>query len=355
MRTIGKILSVALLLFAGVLRMSAASENVNIRFRFGKSESDLSKLEAFFSGIDASRIIGIEVKASSSPDGPYWVNKQLAEERASHVIDKVKELCPGLGEDAIKSTVIAEDWAGVARWLRRSGKAYKDEALKIVVETPASEKEAKLQDLYAGEAWDDLMRSAFPALRSVRVTVTLAEPALAEEAPKVTLEVKPEVQPSEASAGSEKIKIVFASGMRYLQPELGNNMAELQKLDAIAQTGKPLRIQSCSSPEGDPASNQALAKNRANSLVFYLKENFKLTDDKIVIDVKGEDWDGLYREAFDSYHEPNRDAVLEILGNTSLPGGARKAAVRLLDNGATWRHLINNQMPGLRAIYVSVE
>ena len=78
-RTIGKILSVALLLFAGVLRMSAASENVNIRFRFGKSESDLSKLEAFFSGIDASKIIGIEVKASSSPDGPYWVNKQLAE------------------------------------------------------------------------------------------------------------------------------------------------------------------------------------------------------------------------------------------------------------------------------------
>ena len=350
MRTIGKILAVALLFLAGAVRMSAATESVNIRFRFSKSEpADFTKLEEILTGPNASKVVGIELRASSSPDGPYWLNKQIAGERATYVADKVKELCPSLGEDAFKSTIVAEDWAGVAKWLRRSGKGYKDEALKIVNETPLAEREAKLKDLWAGEAWDDMMRSAFPALRSVRVTVTFAEEEKAE--PKVTLEVKPAAAPVD----SESVKICFASGMRYLRPDLGNNLAAFQEIDKMAESGKSLRIVSLTSPEGDPTSNAALAKNRANCLVVYLKENFKLADEKMIIDARGEDWDGLYREVHKTYQEANREKVLEILGNDALTGGAKKAAIRGLDKGATWKHLVKNQMSELRAIYVSAE
>lgn len=356
MRSVGKILAVALLFLAGAVRLSAATESVNIRFRFSKSQpADFAKLEEILSGPNASNVTGIELRASSSPDGPYWLNKQISGERADYVAAKIKELCPSLGEDAIKTTIIAEDWTGVAKWLRKSGKGYKDEALKIVNETPLAEREAKLKDLWAGEAWDDMMRSAFPALRSVRVTVSFAEEKTVEEQkpaePKVTLEVEPAGTPVDSGS----VKILFASGMRYLRPDLGNNLAAFQELDKLVESGKPLRLVSLTSPEGDPVCNKALAKNRANCLVLYLKENFQLTDDKILVDVKGEDWDGLYRAVVKSYNEANREKVLEILGNTALSGGARKAAVRALDGGATWRHLVKNQMPELRAIYVSTE
>lgn len=344
-RTFGKILATTFLFLAGVLRVSAATEDVTVRFRFGKADADLSKLEAVLSGPDASNITSIELKASSSPDGPYWVNKQLAQDRLARVTNKVKELCPSIREEAISSKVVAEDWAGVAKWLRRSGKAYKDEALKIVNETPAGEREEKLQDLWAGEAWDDLMRSAFPALRAVKITISYA--------PKVTLEVSAEEKSAESTVSSGCVKIVFAAGMRYVQPELGGNAAALADIAKMIESGKSLRIESWTSPEGDPVSNRTLAENRLKQVVKYLKENYALPEGSASSEVKGEDWAGLLREAEIGYQENNRDKVLEILGNDALSGGAKKAAIRGLDGSASWKHLIDNQMPALRVVTIS--
>ena len=347
-------MAVALLLGAGAVASWAAGESTTVRFRFGKAEADLSKLETLLSGTDASRIVGVEVRASSSPDGPYWVNKTLAEDRASYIINKVKELCPSLGDDAIKSTVVAEDWAGVAGWLRRSGKAWKDEALKIVTEGEASTREKKLQDLYAGEAWDELMRSAFPALRSAKVTVILADDGKAaaeESAPKASLEVKlTQVQ----SSGSS-IQILFPAGIRYVRPEYQDNRTAIDILKVVAEDGKPLTIRSYASPEGSPTANAALAKNRAECVRQYLTGELGVSEDRITVESCGEDWAGLAREAGKSFDRANRDDVLRILSDDSLSGGQKKAAIRALDGNATWQYLITNQMAILRSVIVSVE
>ena len=353
MKALRKIAVVAFLLLAGTFAAWAAGESTTVRFRFGKAEADLSQLEALLTGPDSSRIVGVEVRASSSPDGPYWVNKTLAQDRASYIINKVKELCPSLGDDAIKSTVVAEDWAGVAGWLRRSGKAWKDEALKIVTEGEASTMEEKLQDLYAGEAWDELMRSAFPALRSAKVTVILADDgktAAEESAPKASLEVKlTQVQ----SSGSS-IQILFPAGIRYVRPEYQDNRTAIDILKVVAEDGKPLTIRSYSSPEGSPTANVTLAKNRADCVRQYLIE-LGVSTDRITVESCGEDWAGLARKVEESYDGANRDEVLKILSDESLSGGAKKAAIRALDGSATWQHLIANQMASLRSVIVSVK
>ena len=343
-RTIVKILSVALLLFAGASHSYAASESVKIRFRFGKSDADLSKLEAILSGPDASKISGIEVKASSSPDGPYWVNKQLAEDRASRVINKVKELCPGLGEESIKTSVVAEDWSGVARWLRRSDKAYKDEALKIVTESDRATREEKLQDLWAGEAWDDLMRSAFPALRAVTVTIVYND-SIQEES-KVSLEV-----PADSTvSGQSSTVLLFPAGIRYVQPEFANNATVLQSLKEYVADCKSVRIDSYASPEGDPACNASLAKKRAECVRAYLVEIFGVPESKISVESRGEDWAGLREEVEKNYEGTNRDSLLGVLGDSSIPDSSRKAAIRALDGGATWRLLVASSMDSLRSV-----
>lgn len=339
-----KILAVMLLSLVGAVAVSAESRGVTVRFRFGKTDADFSKLEALLAGPDSSRVVGVEVRASSSPDGPYWVNKTLAEDRASCIINKVKELCPSLGDDAIKSTVIAEDWSGVARWLRRSGKSWKDEALKIVTEGEASTREEKLQDLYAGEAWDELMRSAFPALRCASITVVLADEAEAEPAtsPEVTLEDK-------------VARILFPSGIRYVWPGFADNKLALNALKVLADSGKPLTIKSYSSPEGSPAANAALAGNRAECVRQYLIGELGVPAERITVQSCGEDWAGLAVEVEKHYDGANRDDVLRILTDESLSGGAKKAAIRALDGSATWQQLIANQMAFLRSVIVSLE
>lgn len=353
MKALRKIAVVAFLLMAGAVASWAAGESTTVRFRFGKAEADLSKLEALLAGPDSSRIVGVEVRASSSPDGPYSVNKTLAQDRASFIINKVKELCPSLGDDAIKSTVVAEDWSGVAGWLRRSGKAWKDEALKIVTEGEASTREEKLCDLYAGEAWDELMRSAFPSLRSAKVTVILADGGTAtaeESAPKASLKVKPEQVESDSSS----VRILFPAGIRYVRPEYSGNSDAIDILKSIVKDGKPLTIRSYASPEGSPAANATLAKNRAECVRQYLTGELGVPAERITVESCGEDWAGLARKVEESYDGANRDDVLRILSDESLSGGAKKAAIRALDGNATWQQLIANQMAALRSVIVSV-
>ena len=337
----------AFLLMAGTAASWAAGESTTVRFRFGKAEADLSQLEALLAGPDSSRIVGVEVRAGSSPDGPYWVNKTLAQDRSSYIINKVKELCPSLGDDAIKSTIVAEDWTGVARWLRRCNKPWKDEALKIVTEGEASTREEKLQDVYAGEAWDDLMRNAFPALRSAKVTVILAE----EPAPKASLEVKDE----QVQSSGNSIQILFPAGIRYVRPEYASNGSTIALLKNLINNDKPLTIRSYASPEGLPDANATLAKNRAERVRQYLTGELGVPEDRITVESCGEDWAGLAREAGKSYDRANRDDVLRILLDDTLSGGQKKAAIRALDGNATWQYLITNQMAILRSVIVSVE
>lgn len=351
MKAFRTILVAVFLLMAGWASLSAESKSAAVRFRFGKAEADASALEQLLAGPDAGRIVGVEVRASSSPDGPYWVNKTLAENRATYIINKVKELCPSLGDDALKSTVVAEDWAGVARWLRRSGKAWKDEALKIVTESKASEREEKLQDLFAGEAWDDLMRSAFPALRSVKVTVVFAdtetETAAAEEQPAPA---KAKLETSDAS-----LRILFSAGMRYVDPKYGDNAATIESIGKLLTEGKTLKVEAFASPEGAPAANVALAKNRANCVRSFLAEKFAVPEDRIAVVYGGEDWAGLAREVEADYSGANRDELIKILSDESLSGPQKKAAVRALDGGATWRNLVESKMGVLRSAKITAE
>jgi outer membrane protein OmpA-like peptidoglycan-associated protein len=253
-----------------------------------------------------------------------------------------------LDSTLIRVETVAEDWSGVAAWLRRCNKPYKEEALKIVTAGDKKEREEKLQDLWAGEAWDDLMHSAFPALRCVKVSVEYASP-------EVSLEVPAEETAQIAAPDSNSVRILFPAGIRYVRPEYAGNSVQLQILRNIAGSGKSLRIESCSSPEGDPVCNAALAKKRAECARTWIVENLGIPAEKINVVSCGEDWDGLLREVRENYHGNNRDVVLGILGDTSLSNASKKAAIRSLDGNESWRSLVEGHMSQLRSVRIAVE
>ena len=107
---------------------------VNQEFRHnGKAVSTLDNILS--SGASVARI---EIVSSSSPDGPYSVNKRLAGERAFYSVHYLQERY-SLPDSIFVVKTVDEDWEGVANYLRRSDKPWKDEALKISTLLPMLE------------------------------------------------------------------------------------------------------------------------------------------------------------------------------------------------------------------------
>ena len=337
-----RILTLSLAVLAGVLLggplARASSEKIAIKCRFGKTDADFSKLESVLAGPRASSIVSIEVKGASSPDGPFAVNKNLAHERASRVIEVIHQSLPALADSLISSQISAEDWAGVERFLKRSTKPYRDEALNIVRNSPLSERETKLQDLWVGEAWDDLMHACFPSLRQVTVTLVYADDAPSKE----SLEVN-----------DNTCTILFKAGYRQVMPDYLSNAEAIALLRSKASEIKSVRIDCWSSPEGSPDCNVRLAAYRAECVRQFLMGELGLSADAIVVESHGEDWDGLLREVSASYSGEHSERVVSVLSDASLSGPAKKAAIRSIEGGSVWKELISSKMDILRAARIS--
>ncbi len=291
----------------------------------GKAVSTLDNVLG--SGASVSRI---EVTSSSSPEGPYSVNKRLAGQRAFYAVEFLKQRY-GVSDSLFVVKTVDEDWKGVAAYLRRSDKPWKDEALKII-EMAGKNRKAQLQDLWVGEAWDDLMKNAFPALRKTEVRVILA----AQE--------------------QERDQILFRRGYRQLDLSEGNSatLDAVKKKIAGGYTGE-IKVVGYSSPDGSASANEKLSLARAQNVKDYIVNNLGYPPDKISVSSGGVDWEKFAATVEYSYFGEDKAAVLEILRNQNLSSAQKKHALLSLDGGRTWQLLKGDQMLSLCSVVVTLE
>ena len=322
---------------AGVNTNLSASEAHILDFKVGKYTVDstykynaraITRVrEAFASGDIAS----VTVTAYSSPDGKYSRNRQLSSLRASSVTELITPYVPS--GVALNTVLVAEDWDGVLRYFKRSNLEWKDEAIAIL-SSKDGDKKALLQDLWVGEAWEDLMKNCFPALRRVVVSVE-----------KISHAGVPDPVFGAAS-------IVFNSGSSALKQSVADNINGFSILRQLASGDYPtLYIYIKASPEGEEAANQALSLKRADRIKANLA-SLGYTGEVITV-YQGEDWDGLARVVGESTDLPDKDAILDILADKSLDRTARKRALQALSYGNTWLRLMKEEMSGLRRAVVS--
>ena len=291
----------------------------------GKAVSTLDNVLG--SGASVSRI---EVISSSSPEGPYSVNKRLSGQRAFYAVEFLKQRY-GVSDSLFVVTTVDEDWKGVAAYLRRSDKPWKDEALKII-EMAGKNRKAQLQDLWVGEAWDDLLKNAFPALRKTEVRVILA----AQE--------------------QERDQILFRRGYRQLDLSEGNRstLDAVKKKIAGGYTGE-IKVVGYSSPDGSASANEKLSLARAQNVKDYIVNNLGYPPDKISVSSGGVDWEKFAATVEYSYFGEDKAAVLEILRNQNLSSAQKKHALLALDGGRTWQVLKGDQMLSLCCVVVTLE
>lgn len=267
----------------------------------------------------------ITVTSYSSPDGKYSRNKQLAHLRADSVVDFLSANT-NINASNMLVKYVDEDWEGVKAYLKRSNKEWKQEALDIL-NAKSGDKKALLQDLWVGEAWDDLMKYCFPSLRRVTLEFTTS----ASEA-VLRNSIGPEVV---FSQGSSKVPASFYNELKHLA-------------SAVNST---LYIYIKASPEGTVAGNEVLSKKRAARIEALLRQ-FGYSGE-VSVQYRGEDWAGLLQAVKCAVDMPDQDSVIDILQDQSLDRESRKKALQALSYGKTWLRLMDTEMSGLRKATVS--
>lgn len=114
-----------------------------------------------------------------------------------------------------------------------------------------------------------------------------------------------------------------------------------------------ITIYAWASPEGGSLHNKRLSEGRAASAKAFLlslsPDSVKFNAGKIRISPESENWTGLLTTVLEKYSRPDREKVLEILNDRKISNETRKWRLGQLDGGRTWRYLIDNYMPELRA------
>lgn len=323
------VFSAAILLAGAHFPLSA--ESFQVRFPVGKSSLDTSytyNIRACARVREALSAPGsgkITVTAYSSPDGKYSRNKQLTRLRAASVTDFLYSL-PDIDTSRVSLVLVNEDWEGVKSYLKRSNKEWKQDALDII-NSSTGDKKALLQDLWVGEAWEDLLKNCFPALR--RVSVEVEESAS---------------QPAQGHI--EGPEIIFNQGSSNVPSSVFSQLKELAKTDS-----NTLYIYIKASPEGTEAGNQKLSMRRAEAIEALLRQ-YGYTG-SVGVQYRGEDWAGLLEAVKSASDMPEKDYVIDILSDKTLDRDSRKKSLQAVCYGRTWLRLMDTEMAGLRKAVVS--
>lgn len=282
--------------------------------------------------------VRVEILSVSSPEGPYAYNKRLSEERAKGMETFLRERYPSLAAVPFSVKTVAEDWEGVEEYLERSSHPWKEDALKIIRQN-AADREARLKELWVGEAWDDLKNNCFPRLRRSQIVFVYA--------------------PGETPLGFEdcsdgNIRLAFPNGYRNLDPSYAQNAALLSEIrnKVVSGYAGPIVLSGYSSPDGSEKANVRLAGLRAQSVRRYLVNELSYPDSLIVVSPGKVDWDQLTCAVRNEYFGADRDEVLEILTNAETSSVGKKRSLLGLRGGETWSQLKQNFMSELCAVDV---
>ena len=307
------------------------AESFQVAFRVGNSAVDTSysynarACTRMLSSLSAVSNAKISITSYSSPDGKSSRNRQLSRLRAYSVRDFILSGLPSLEPSQVEIRSVDEDWEGVVSYLNRSSFEWKQEALDII-QSSSGDKKALLQDLWVGEAWDDLVKNCFPSLRRVSVCVHIDAPV--------------------AVSNDDSASIIFNRGSSSV------SSSSYSALRQMASSGaSTLYIYIKASPEGTEEGNRSLSTKRSSRIESLLR-SYGFAG-SVRVEYLGEDWQGLLAAVKAADYLPDKEAVIDILQNDGLDRDSRKKALQSLSYGHTWLRLMETEMKLLRKATVS--
>lgn len=135
---------------------------------------ELEKLDSLMRPLtegNLANISSISICGYASPDGIYKDNETLASNRA-RCFKEYMRATYAPGHDLYKVSSVPEDWDGLVELLQRRPMNHGDEVLSLIARTGIFEgREKQLMDMHGGTVYRELLKSYFPQLRRIRITV----------------------------------------------------------------------------------------------------------------------------------------------------------------------------------------
>lgn len=165
--------------------------------------------------------------------------------------------------------------------------------------------------------------------------------------------------------GQDELEIIFKvskieidSSVFNNEVTFGNILAAVDKIHSNPHYKiDKIEVAGYASPEGRPAFNKWLGENRAKALINYIIEHrpeYNLTMDDFRIRNGEENWVGL-RRIVEASDIENKDRVLEIIDDETIPSELKKDKIKWIDKGKTWKIMLDEIYPQLRcARYLAV-
>ena len=158
------------------------------------------------------------------------------------------------------------------------------------------------------------------------------------------------------SAVVESFSIYYECDSTTVNPDYLSNKAHISRILHYVKNSPridSITIYSWSSPEGREEYNLSLSKERARAakrfLLSHSPDSLKLNSDKIKLSPVAENWSGLIAAVKEHYDRPNKEKILRLMHDYKVSSDVRKWKIKCLDQGQSWRYLIDNYMPPLRA------
>ncbi|MCL2561714.1 MAG: hypothetical protein FWE10_05270 [Rikenellaceae bacterium] len=158
-----------------VFRLNSKTIDMDAFHRYGYEE--LRREVEALKADPNTRIIGVEVHAAASPDGPLANNRRLAEARATAIADYlIKNL--GIQASLIERFWVDENWDAFMHDLDQSNLANKAEIRRIVAST--ADLDARERELRRLSNWREIL-AMFQNLRNARVVIEYVTREMTEE------------------------------------------------------------------------------------------------------------------------------------------------------------------------------
>lgn len=168
----------------------------------------------------------------------------------------------------------------------------------------------------------------------------------------------PEGEETKRREESLTAMITFPVNKTNLNLNLGNNRSEIKRINDKVQeltTNSSLTVDALSltgyaSPEGNADLNQRLSEGRVKSIAAYLVRTYPRFKDHYTSRAMGADWDGL-RAAIEESSVDYKEQIIQIIQERAA--SERTAALRAIDNGKTYAHLLQTYYPPLRRTVIT--
>lgn len=173
--------TVLFLLSVGNIFVSAEESKSFLHFKICRSDiednlmDNIKYIHSLQTILETGTPTRISILSAASPDGPYSLNKSLADSRALATVSLIKRLSPSLPDSIFVVNTISEDIEGTISYLLSSGESWADEAVSIL-RKGGSDPEEALRKYKGGVVWRYLADNVYPLLRRSEINISLESP-----------------------------------------------------------------------------------------------------------------------------------------------------------------------------------